>query len=332
MDAQKIQGYTATQNGSIHRLEEFNQYRSLLFAIAYRMLGSVMDAEDMVQETFLRWQQASEQSVKLTKAYLTTIITRLCIDRLRSARVQREQYVGPWLPEPIVSKQLTTESSTDPSADPSSAAELADSLTMAFLVLLERLSPLERAVFLLREAFDYDYKEIGRIVEKSTANCRQISRRARQHLADQRPRYPTSRQQQEQITRKFMLACRQGDVQGLLDLLAKDITLWSDGGGHVVACLKPLHGAAKVAHFLRAIQRRSHDLGLDYDAELVQVNGQPGISYTLGDHVESVVAIDVVDHRIQALYFMRNPYKLKRGFSMNVAEMVIGDRSVDIPQ
>lgn len=331
MNAQNIQGQTATQNASIHRLEEFNVYRSLLFAIAYRMLGSIMDAEDMVQETFLRWRQTSEQRVKSTKAYLTTIITRLCIDRLRSARVQREQYVGSWLPEPIVSKQLTTESSTDPSADPSSAAELADSVTMAFLVLLERLSPLERAVFLLREAFDYDYKEIGRIVEKSPANCRQISRRARKHLADQRPRYPTSRQQQEQITHQFMLACRQGDIQGLLDLLAEDITLWSDGGGHVVAFLKPLHGAAKVAHCLRAIRRRGHDLGLDYDMELAQVNGQPGVLYTLGDHIESVVAVEIVDRRIQALYFMRNPYKLKRGFSADVAEMIIGDRSVDSP-
>ncbi|MEO0458159.1 MAG: RNA polymerase sigma-70 factor [Cyanobacteria bacterium P01_A01_bin.114] len=302
------------------RIEDFNQYRSLLFAIAYRMLGSVMDAEDMVQETFLRWQQASKQNVKSTKAYLTTIVTRLCIDRLRSARAQREQYVGPWLPEPIVA-----EPSQSLNTDPNAMAELADSLTMAFLVLLERLSPLERAVFLLREAFGYDYTEISRIVDKKAANCRQIARRARQHLADQRPRFRASLQQQEQLTHKFMRASQQGDFQGLLDLLAKDITLWSDGGGQVVACLKPLHGAAKVAGFLRAIHRRGKKIGLGYEIELAQVNGQPGLIYTLDGNVASVVAIEIVDNQIQSLYFMRNPNKLKQSFSKNVAKMVINN-------
>ncbi|MEO0488878.1 MAG: RNA polymerase sigma-70 factor [Cyanobacteria bacterium J06659_2] len=307
------QGYIAARNDLMNRLEAFNQYRSLLFAIAYRMLGSIMDAEDMVQETFLRWQQTSDPTVRSTKAYLTTIITRLCIDRLRSARVQREQYVGPWLPEPVVTEQST---------DPITTVELADSLTMAFLVLLERLSPLERAVFLLREAFDYDYKEIGQIVEKNTANCRQIARRARQHLADQRPRFQTSRQQQEQLTQKFMLACQKGDLHGLLNLLAEDITLWSDGGGQVVALLKPLQGAAKVAGFLRAIYRRNHKQGLIYDVELAQVNGQPGILYRLNGNTETVVAVDIADNRIQALYFMRNPNKMKQIFSEEIAAMI----------
>ena len=299
-------------------IEDFNQYRSLLFAIAYRMLGSVMDAEDMVQETFLRWQQASKQNVKSTKAYLTTIVTRLCIDQLRSARVQREQYVGPWLPEPIV---------TEHSNDPNAIAELADSLTIAFLVLLERLSSLERAVFLLREAFEYDYNEIGRIVEKNAANCRQIARRARQHLADQQPRFPTSLQQQEQLTRKFMQASHQGDLQGLLDLLAEDITVCADGGGQVVANLKPLHGAAKIARFLLAIHRRYRKLGFNYVAELVQVNGRPGIIYTLDGNITSVVAVDIADNRIQSIYFLRNPDKIKRGFSKDVVEMIINDPS-----
>ncbi|MDV3348767.1 RNA polymerase sigma-70 factor [Leptolyngbyaceae cyanobacterium CCMR0082] len=308
---------TVAKNDPIDRLDVFNQYRSLLFAIAYRMLGSVTDAEDMVQDTFLRWQQASEQSIKSTQAYLTTIITRLCIDRLRSARVQREHYIGSWLPEPIV-----TESTTNSATDPMTVAELADSLTMAFLVLLERLSPLERAVFLLREAFGYDYNEIGQIVEKKAATCRQIFRRARQHLADQRPRFQTSLQQQEQLTYKFMQASQQGDVQGLLDLLAKDITLWSDGGGQVVACLKPLHGAAKVAGFLRAIYRRAQKLGWEYEVELAQINGQPGLVYTRDNTIETVVAIEIVDNRIQSLYFMRNPDKLKQSFSKAIAEMV----------
>ncbi|NER79202.1 MAG: RNA polymerase sigma-70 factor [Leptolyngbya sp. SIO1D8] len=317
-----IQESPASSNGSAAHVEDFNEYRSLLFAIAYRMLGSVMDAEDMVQEAFLRWQLVSTSSVKSTKAYLTTIITRLCIDRLRSAQMRREQYVGSWLPEPIVADQST---------DPNATAELADSLTMAFLVLLERLSPLERAVFLLREAFGYDYGEIGEIVEKSTANCRQIARRARQHLANQRPRFQASLQQQEQLTRKFMLACRQGDFEGLLDLLAEDITLWADGGGQVVACLKPLHGAAKVAGFLRAVHRRRKKLGLPTAVELVQVNGQPGLWFGTRDNLQSIVAVEVVDNRIQALYFVRNPDKLKRGFSKDVVEMAINKIRRDRP-
>ncbi len=292
---------STVKNDPIDRLEDFNQYRSLLFALSYRMLGSVMDAEDMVQETFLRWQQVSKQNVKSAKAYLTKITTRLCIDQLRSARVRREQYVGSWLPEPIV-----TESSTDPTK----MVELADSLTIAFLFLLERLSPLERAVFLLREAFGYDYQEIGQIVEQKPANCRQIARRARQHLANQRARFQTSSQQQKQLTQKFMNASQRGDLQGLLDLLNKDITLWSDGGGQVVACLKPLHGAAKVAGFLRAINRRGQKLGFNYDLEMVQVNGQPGIIYKLGSNTETVVAMDIKDNQIFSLYFMRNPNKL----------------------
>ncbi|MEO1400783.1 MAG: RNA polymerase sigma-70 factor [Cyanobacteria bacterium J06635_1] len=313
---------TAAKNGPIDRLEDFNQYRSLLFAIAYRMLGSIMDAEDMVQETFLRWQQTSGQSVKSTKAYLTTIVTRLCIDRLRSARFQREQYVGSWLPEPIVTEP-STEKTIGPTTDPMAVAELADSLTMAFLVLLERLSPLERAIFLLREAFGYDYNEIGQIVEKTATNCRQIARRARQHLAAQRPRFQASLQQQEQLTHKFMQASQEGDLQGLLDLLAEDITLWSDGGGQVVATLKPLHGAAKIARFLRAIHRRYHKRGVDFDVERVQVNGQPGIIYTSDGNIESVVALDIADDRIQFLYFVRNPHKLQRGFSKDIVEMAI---------
>ena len=301
-----IQNAEDTAENSVNRLKDFNQYRSLLFAIAYRMLGSVMDAEDMVQESFIRWQRSPDRGIESAKSYLTTIVTRLCIDRLRSARSQREQYVGTWLPEPIVTTQAS---------DPSTTVELADTLTMAFLVLLEHLSPVERAVFVLHEAFGYDYSEIGTIVDKSAANCRQIGRRARQRLANRRPRFQASRQQQEQLTRQFMLACKQGEVGGLLDLLAEDITLWSDGGGKVAACLKPLHGAAKVARFLRAIELRNQKLGLAYEVELVRVNGQLGILYTLGDNIDSVVGIDIANQRIQALYFVRNPEKLQHCFA-----------------
>jgi RNA polymerase sigma-70 factor (ECF subfamily) len=281
-------------------LETFNQHRSLLFAIAYRMLGTVADAEDMVQETFLRWQQTTEATVKSAKTYLSTIITRLCIDHLRSARVQREHYVGPWLPEPLMTQQAD---------DPATQVELADSLSMAFLVVLERLSPIERAVFLLREVFDYDYDELAQMVGKSPANCRQILRRSRQHITDQRPRFQVDQQQQEQITVKFLEATNQGNLEDLLSLLAKDVTYWSDGGGQVAAALKPLHGAMKVARFLLALHSKRLNTAVSY---LIEVNGQPGVMVIMGDRIQSVTTFDIVNDFIQSIYTMRNPDKLKR--------------------
>lgn len=281
-------------------LETFNQHRSLLFALAYRMLGTVTDAEDMVQETFLRWQQTTEATVKSAKTYLSTITTRLCIDHLRSARVQREQYVGPWLPEPIMTQQTN---------DPAVQVELADSLSMAFLVVLERLSPIERAVFLLREVFDYNYDEIAQMVGKSPANCRQILRRSRQHIAAQRPRFPVSHQQQEQIAAQFLEASSQGSLQDLLTLLAKDVTFWSDGGGQVVAALKPLQGAMKVTRFLLAISSKWLSTSI---AHVIEVNGQPGILYRVNDDIHSVMTFEIVDSYIQSIYSVRNPEKLKR--------------------
>ncbi len=281
--------------------DDFLEYRALLFAIAYRMLGTVMDAEDMVQDTFFKWQTVSKTQVRSVKSYLTTIITRLCIDRLRSAQVQREQYIGPWLPEPIV---------TDLSADPNYRVELTDSLTMAFLVILERLTPVERAVFILREVFDLSYDEIGQVVEKNTANCRQIACRARQHVSKSQSRFPTSPEQHYQLTQQFVKTCRQGDMEGLLRLLAEDIVLWSDGGGQVVAALKPIRGAAKVAGFLRAIHRRQQKLDLHVGLALVQVNGQPGIQFLTDGQVETIAALAITNHKIQSLYLIRNPDKL----------------------
>jgi RNA polymerase sigma-70 factor (ECF subfamily) len=281
-------------------LETFNQHRLLLFAIAYRMLGTVTDAEDVVQETFLRWQQTAEATVKSAKTYLSTITTRLCIDHLRSARVQREQYVGPWLPEPIMTQQ------TD---DPAAQVELADSLSIAFLVVLERLSPIERAVFLLREVFDYNYDEIAQMVGKSPANCRQILRRSRQHIAAQRPRFPVSHQQQEQITAHFLQASTQGDLQGLMALLAKDVTYWSDGGGQVAAALKPLQGAMKVARFLLALRSKWLSTSV---VHVIEINGQPGMIALVDGCIHSVTTFDIVDGYIQSVYTVRNPEKLKR--------------------
>ncbi|MDJ0616443.1 MAG: RNA polymerase sigma-70 factor [Calothrix sp. MO_192.B10] len=288
----------------VNRQEIFNQYRPRLQAIAYRMLGKLGDAEDVVQETFIKWQQVSLQEIQSPQAYLTTIVTRLCIDYLRSVRVQREQYVGTWLPEPIVSHK---------SDEPKELVELADSLAMAFLVMLERLSPVERAIFLLREVFEYDYDEIGIIVHKNSANCRQIVRRAKQHLGTNRSRFNASLEQQEQLTRKFIEACNQGDLQGLIDLLTADITLWSDGGGKVKALLKPMQGATKVARFLIALRRSK--LIPNYDLELVRVNCQIGIIYSLEGIVQNVVTFEFVPCRIQSIYFVRNPDKLRRIFS-----------------
>lgn len=285
---------------SINSLAAFNQHRRLLFGIAYRMLGSVTDAEDMVQEIFLRWQQTPQTRVQSAKNYLATTITRLCIDHLRSASVRREQYVGPWLPEPLLTQQCS---------DPAEQVELADSLSMAFLVMLERLSPIERAVFLLREVFEYDYPEIAQMVGKSPTNCRQILKRSRQHIATERPRFPVSHQQQEQMTVQFLEAWTQGNVQELLTLLAEDVTFWSDGGGQVAAALKPLHGAMPVARFLFAIQRS----GLPTDiAHLVEINRQPGILIRRGSGIQGVMTLEIRDGYIQSIYAIRNPEKLKQ--------------------
>lgn len=281
--------------------EIFEQYRPRLQAIAYRMLGTIADAEDIIQEAFLKWQHVSLPEIQSPQAYLTTIVTRLCIDYLRSAKVRREQYVGEWLPEPIVSYK---------SNEPSELVELADSLAMGFLVMLERLSPIERAVFLLREVFEYDYDEISLIINKNSVNCRQILRRAKQHIDTKRSRFDTSLQQQEQLTRKFIEACELGDLPGLIELLAADITLWSDGGGRVKALLKPMQGAMRVARFLIALRRSK--LIPNYDSELIKANGQIGIIYTLEGNIQSVVTFEFIDFRIHSIYFVRNPEKLRR--------------------
>lgn len=283
----------------MNRLEQFNQHRPLLFSIAYRMLGSVVDAEDMVQETFLRWQQAAEDTVQSAKAYLSSIITRLCIDHLRSARRAREYYVGPWLPEPILTQQTP---------DPAKTLELADTLSTAFLMVLETLSPLERAVFLLREVFDYDYDEVGRIVNKSPTNCRQIVRRAKQHLAAQRPRFDVALPHREKITEQFLQACNVGDLQGLIELLSEDITLWSDGGGKVTAALKPLHGAVKIAKFLLAIRSKKPANSV---AQIAKVNGQPSIIHYVENHLYYVMTFDFAAAGIQSIFIVVNPDKLR---------------------
>jgi RNA polymerase sigma-70 factor (ECF subfamily) len=280
--------------------EVFHAYRPLLFSIAYRMLGSVMDAEDCVQEAYVRWHQAvaSGESVQSPKAYLCTIVTRLCIDQLRSARAQREAYVGVWLPEPLV----------EPNApDLAEMAACSESLSMAFLLLLEHLSPMERAVYLLRQVFDYEYAEIATMVGRSEENCRQIVRRARQHLHARRPRYEVSFEQREQLTHQFIRACVSGDMDGLLALLTDDVVLHSDGGGRVPAALNPIYGPSRVA---RGILGLLCKVPPGLISRVAMVNGQPGIVNYLNGVPYAVVALEMVEGRIREIDLIVNPDKL----------------------
>src|SRR6185437_13302403 len=240
----------------------FEQHRPLLFSIAYRMLGSASEAEDVVQDAWLRASQDEHADVRSTRAYLTTIVTRLCIDRLRSAERTRMEYPGPWLPEPLA-------------APNQESAELASSLTMAFLVLLEQLAPIERAVFLLREVFELDFDEIARSIGKSEANTRQILSRARGRLRDPHPRFTASRRESEEIARRFRHACVTGNVDELMAVLHADATLVTDGGGKAAAATRPVLGADRIAKFLLGYAGKIHWSETDF--QLVTVNGTPGL-------------------------------------------------------
>ena len=281
-------------------LEAFIALRPLLHSIAYRMLGSAMEAEDVVQEAYLRWQGASDTDVRSHRAYLVTIVTRLSINQLRSARVQRETYVGPWLPEPVMTEHVP---------DVSWRIELAESLSMAFLVLLERLSPIERAVFLLHDAFEFEYAEIARIVDKSEANCRQLLARAKKHLGGPRPRFEVAPEHAERMLERFSRAATTGDMDGLLALLAEDITLWSDGGGKVAAALKPIHGADRVARFMLGALRKF--VPADHVVRRAEINGQPGLISYLRGKPRTALAFDILGDRIQTIYIIANPDKLR---------------------
>jgi len=281
------------------QVETFSEYRPLLFAIAYRMLGSVADAEDAVQETYLRWQ-ANDDEVRSPKSYLSTIVTRLCIDELKSARAQREQYAGPWLPEPIVTEETPTMDDT---------AALADSLSMAFLVVLETLTPVERAVFLLREVFDYDYAEIASMVDRGEANCRQIARRSRDHVKERHRRFEVESAEVDRITRRFVQAATEGDMDALLDLLAEDAVLWSDGGGKVAAALNPIEGADRIARFFVGLIRKAPP-GLR--TRFMTVNGQPGLVNYIDGHAHSVAVAEIDGGRLRAIRIVSNPDKLRR--------------------
>jgi RNA polymerase sigma-70 factor (ECF subfamily) len=283
----------------MERLKIFSQHRSLLFAIAYRMLGSVSDAEDMVQEAWIRWQ-SPQANVQSPKAFLSSLVTRLCIDQLRSARRQRETYVGVWLPEPLITEANHT------IAD---QAELAESLSFAFLTLLECLSPTERAIFLLREVFDYEYSDIAQIVGKSVSNCRQIAHRARQHLVLRRPNISPSPEQKEEMVEQFLMSWNQGDLHHLIALMAQDITFWSDGGGQAIAAQRPLRGCQKVARFLLSIRRSR--LVSTFSSIIVQINDQPGILNTVAGKPQSTFSFEFSAQGIRSIFAVVNPEKLK---------------------
>ncbi|MBA3782944.1 MAG: RNA polymerase sigma-70 factor [Nocardioides sp.] len=271
-----------------------------LFSIAYRMLGSASDAEDLVQEAHERLLRASAAGtvIESKPAFLTTITTRLAIDYLRSARVRRESYVGTWLPEPVL---------TDP--DPSERAAMSDSLSLSFLVLLETLSPVERAVFLLREVFAYPYDEIAEIVDKSEANCRQVLSRARNRISDGRPRFEVSSQERDLLTARFQAAAEDGEVDALVELLAADAVFQGDGGGKARAVAAPVFGAQQVARLLVGFFRRYASLGARM--EPTQVNGQPGLlAFDADGHLINVLAFDISEGVIQTVRSIINPDKL----------------------
>jgi RNA polymerase sigma-70 factor (ECF subfamily) len=282
--------------------DPFEEYRSLLFALAYRMVGSAMEAEDIVQEAYLRYRATPPASIRTLKSFLTTVVHHLCIDHLRTVRVRREEYVGPWLPEPIL-----TGNSASPLPPPRRITDW-DSISMAFLVLLESLSPLERAVFLLREVFDYEYAEIAQITGRSEMACRQLFSRAKKHISEQRPRFPASPEAHANMVGRFMQACMAGDIDGLMSLLAEDVTAWMDGGGKVaVSARQPVQGRDQVA---RGIIRHLSRVPEGTTVEVIEANGLPALLVRVKGQIASLLTLEVEGEFIRAVRTVLNPDKL----------------------
>ncbi|WP_405609973.1 RNA polymerase sigma-70 factor [Streptomyces sp. NBC_00076] len=280
----------------------FEAHRPVLQGVAYRMLGRVADAEDVVQEAWLRWSAADRSEVREPRGYLVRVTTRLAIDRLRQVKARGETYVGPWLPEPYVTDF------TDAVPDTADQVVLADTVSLAVLVVLETLSPLERAVFVLREAFGYPYAEIAAVLDRGEPAVRQLAGRARRHVEERRPRYEVDPAERRDLTERFLAATAEGDLEGLLSLLAPDVRLVGDSGGKSKAPLRVLETADKVARFLVGVAGKGI---ADLSFRFLELNGGPALLVLSGDKPDSVLQLDVLDGRVQSVYIIRNPDKLQ---------------------
>jgi len=284
----------------------FQTHRPTLFGVAYRMLGSATDAEDVVQDAWLRYAaSAPAVEVRSPKAYLTTIVTRLCLDRLKSARAARETYVGPWLPEPVA---------TSEPSQPERSVALAESVTLAFMLLLETLSPEERAVFLLREVFEHEYADIAAMLETTPANCRQLFHRAKERIAERKPRFRGAVADKLPLVGRFVDALRAGDADRLAGVLADDVGFWSDGGGKVLAARRPVFGRASVAAMLAGFRRSAPSAGVnlaDVTLDVAEVNGEPAMLQRIAGRLDAVYAFTIAEDGISAIRVVRNPDKLQ---------------------
>jgi RNA polymerase sigma-70 factor (ECF subfamily) len=296
----------------------YRELRPAVFGVAYRMVGSVSEAEDLVQETFLRFHRAvaSGERIESPKAYLITVVTRLAVDHLRSARVRREQYVGPWLPEPLP---------TGEEADVAETAELAESLTYAFMVVLERLSPPERAAFLLHDVFEFPFAEVASILERSEEACRQLAARARRRVMEDRPRFTVSREEREELTSRFLDALAKGDTEGLIGVLARDVVMTGDGGGKAPALKEPIEGAEPAARFLLGLTRLGTKLRLSLRP--VELNGEQGlVAFDGEERVVSAMVLEISDGAIRQIRAIVNPDKLTHlGPVVNVTDLMRSD-------
>lgn len=272
----------------------FEEWRSLLFGIAYRMLGIAADAEDVVQDACVRWLRRGGEPIESVRAYLVTIVTRLCLDQLHSARARRLTYAGPWLPEPVV-------------GDGTGAAEQADSLSLAFLVLLEELTPLERAAYLLHDIFGYSFEEVARSLGRSPGACRQLGARARRHIEGRRQRFDADLRRGRELTDRFLVACATGDLSGLLDMLSDDVVVWTDGGGKVRAAMRPVVGPRRSSRFLMNVAKRVHGV-----PQAAVLNGQPSSVFVDGGTVVAALVLDIMEGKIVGVRVVSNPDKLER--------------------
>lgn len=279
-------------------LDQFEELRPDLARLAYRMLGSRSDADDILQEAYLRWSRADRTDVQAPRPFLMKVVTRLSIDRRREIDARKETYIGPWLPEPILPSSLSSDQ----------PLEVGEQISLAFLYLLERLNPVERAAYLLRQVFNYDYAEIADLIEKSEPNSRQLVSRAEHKLFEGSPRFEPSVEEVDRLTREFLQACTTGDLSGLLQLFSEDVLLVSDGGGKVTAALRPVEGADKVARFFLGIFRKAPEYA---HARILKVNGYPALAGYLGDQLVTLFSFDIADNRITRCFAHRNPDKLR---------------------